>query len=379
MKRHVLLAVIGLSPQVITEAVYALFLQGKPVHAIHCITTNAGAGEIFRTLLAPQGGPLDDFCRQYGIDRGGIDFGHHSVRVLCRKNGDPMEDIETEEDNEIVLQTCLELAHGFTADPDTVVSFLVAGGRKTMTSCLTLAAQCYGRPCDRIYHVLVSPEFENCRGFWFPPRESVQLRLVDHRGEVFYKETRYARISLIPIPFVSIRGRLVPEMLDQPRPPADLLDSLVRSGPRVLRIDLENGTVSFGNDDENAPQVDFSPAPLALYAFFAEQKLRCERPHSCAGCTDCWLEPDELERAPRLAELYRAIPSTRHMEIVPSTSIVKLDAEGFRSYRSKINRSLKNGFGNTSAHELEITPAGRRPNTRYGLPIDKERIDILWP
>ena len=265
--KHILLAVVGLSPQVVTEAVYALFHEGRPVDAIHIITTGQGLGEIFRTLLAPTGGPLDDFCRQYGIDRKSIAFGPDSIHVITRENGESIDDIVSEDDNERVLETCLELAHRFTTDSDIKVSFLVAGGRKTMTSCLTLAAQLYGRPCDRLYHVLVSPEFENCRSFWFPPRESTLLELTDQNGETFYKQTRYARVTLIPIPFVSIRGQLDDSLLDRPRPPADLIQSLVRTGPKQLTLDLANGKIAYGNIE-----IDMHPARLALYAFFAKKR-----------------------------------------------------------------------------------------------------------
>ncbi|RKX57645.1 MAG: TIGR02584 family CRISPR-associated protein, partial [Thermodesulfobacteriota bacterium] len=41
-----------------------------------------------------------------------------------------------------------------TASKDTAVYFLIAGGRKTMSACLAVAAQFYGRPQDRVYHVL---------------------------------------------------------------------------------------------------------------------------------------------------------------------------------------------------------------------------------
>ncbi len=376
--KHVLLAVVGLSPQVVTEAVYALLYEGRPVDAIHIITTGQGVGEIFRTLLAPNGGPLEELCRQYGIDRQTIAFGPDSVHVINRENGESIDDIVSEDDNECVLETCLELAHRFTTDTDIKVSFLVAGGRKTMTSCLTLAAQLYGRPCDRLYHVLVSPEFENCRSFWFPPRKSTVLTLTDPKGETFYKETKYARVTLIPIPFVSIRSQLNPELLDRPRPPAELMQSLVRSSPKQLTVDIKSLTVIFGNEP-SALQVDFNPARLALYAFFAERKKQCVKKHSCAGCTECWLEVGEVIEEKRIVELYRSIPTARIADSVGEGSITQLTKESFRSYRSKINRDLRRGFGGMAIHDLEIASYGERPDTRYGLRLDKERIRIISP
>lgn len=368
--KHVLLAVVGLSPQIITEALYALFHKGRPVDAIHLITTGAGAGEIFRTMLAPKGGPLEDFCQQYGIDRQSIDFSLDTLHVLTRANSESMDDIVNEEDNERLLKICLELTHQFTTDPDTVVSFLVAGGRKTMTSCLTLAAQLYGRPCDRLYHVLVSPEFENCPNFWFPPRESTMLKLSNY-NKTFYMQTRYARITLVPIPFVSIRGQLDDALLDRPRLPADLIQSLVRTEPKRLTLDLANGKIAYGNIE-----MDMHPARLALYAFFAERKTRCDRDAPCGDCTDCWLEVTGIIKERRIYELYRMNPVAHVYDTIEEGSIGRLSIENFRSYRSKINRDLLHDFGSMAIHELEIASHGKRPDTKYGLRIDKERIRI---
>ena len=370
--KHVLLAVVGLSPQVITEAVYALFHEGQPVDAIHCVATGIGAGEIYRTLLAPAGGPLEELCRQYGIDRQAIHFGHDTLHVLCMEDGTQIDDISSEDHNERLLEKCLELTHRFTTDPDTRVSFLVAGGRKTMTSCLTLAAQLYGRRRDRLYHVLVSPEFESCRSFWFPPRESKILKLTDARGEPIYKETRFAEINLIPIPFVSIRNRIDAALLDRPRSPADLMQSLVRGEEKKLLIDTGEKKIVYG-----ATEMDMPPSQLALYCFFAEIKKNCGKEKSCAACAECWLEVTEVIEKRRIHEIYRLIPNARVPDVMEEGCIGRLNSENFRSYRSKINKRLLRSFGRGAMHELEIAAWGEKPDTRYGIRLDKDRIRII--
>ncbi len=371
-KRHLLLAVIGLSPQVLTEAIYALFAEGRPVDAVHCITTARGRAEILNTLLAPRNSPLDDFCRQYGVDRKALDFGPESVELLYRQGGEPMDDIASEEDNAIVLRACLEAAHRYTADPGTVVSFLVAGGRKTMTSCLTLAAQCYGRSCDRIYHVLVSPEFEGCRSFWFPPREPEHLELRNERGEPFFMSTASAQVTLVPIPFFSARDLLDPALLDRPREPADLLQSLVRSKPESLEVLPDEGKVRYGRMEADLP-----PACMALYLFFVERKLACPRA-SCGSCRDCWLEVTELvdSHADRIAGLYRSLPMARTFDGRGEGSIVCLSKEAFRSFKAKINQRLRACLGQKMAAEAGISRMGRRPDSRYGISLDKSRMRV---
>jgi len=365
--KHVLLAVVGLSPQVVTEALYALLHDGRVVDRLEIITTGQGAGEVNRFLLTPGNNRIDLFCQEYGLPP--VEFGPQAVHVLSLPNGEVIDDIKNAEDNEQLLRLCLELAFQSTSDPDVRVSFLVAGGRKTMTSCLTLAAQLYGRPCDRLYHVLVAPEFENSRDFWFPPRESVLLKLKDGNGEVFFKETRYAHISLIPIPFVSIREQLAASVLDRPRSPADLMQSLIREEHRRLRIDLRESKISFG-----VMERDLHPARLALYAFFAEQKTSCKQARSCAGCDECWLDAPAIVADRRIVELYKRIPTVRYSEIMGDSGITRLSKEDFRSYRSKIRKDLCAAFGHSHIEELEISATGERPDTRYGIRLDKDRI-----
>ena len=56
--KRILLAVCGLSPQVITEALYALITQGRGVDEVHVITTRQGRDAIHAQVLASGEGAL---------------------------------------------------------------------------------------------------------------------------------------------------------------------------------------------------------------------------------------------------------------------------------------------------------------------------------
>ena len=56
--KNILLAVVGLSPQVVTETLYALHQQGRGVDAIHLITTREGKEAILSLYPLPAGRPL---------------------------------------------------------------------------------------------------------------------------------------------------------------------------------------------------------------------------------------------------------------------------------------------------------------------------------
>ena len=166
--KGILLAVCGLTPQVITETLYALIQQGRMVCGVHIITTRLGREACLAHLLAPDSGQYYRLLADYGIDSCTIDFHPHNIVAVADDLGRQIEDIGQEEESEDFLSACMEKAFELTQNMDVAVYFSIAGGRKTMGACLALAAQMYARPFDRIFHVLVSPEFESCHEFFFP-------------------------------------------------------------------------------------------------------------------------------------------------------------------------------------------------------------------
>ena len=374
MKRNVLLAVIGLSPQVITETLFALNQQSRPVDCIHVITTRQGREKIHAELLASGTGHFYRYLRDHGDPDRRIEFHEGHVHVVRDPNGREIDDINTEEHNEACLELCLRLTYQLTASDDTAVFFSVSGGRKTMSSCLTLAAQMYGRPQDRIYHVLVSPEFEMNRDFYFPPRVSEPVCLRDEQGQPYWKESRYARLALVHMPFASIRRKLSDAFLKEPLDPGSLMASLIREDQALLEMDLLESKLRY-----KGMEVDMMPARMALYGLFIMMKKECsERRKTCSYCTECYLDMEAIyTRQSRIVELYRVISGRSDLDEMSDTGILGLTAENFRSYKGKIRRDLETGFGRYSLEELEIASIGSRPNTKYGLRIDKRKIKII--
>ncbi len=61
-----------------------------------------------------------------------------------------------------------------------------------------------------------------------------------------------------------------------------------------------------------------------------------------------------------------------------NTGIKNLSSDNFNSYRSKIKADLLKRFGPYALRELEIGPVGTRPNTRYGIRMDRGKIEIVY-
>lgn len=373
--KTILLAVCGLSPQVITETLFALHQTGRTVEAIHIITTRRGKEKVLASLLEPAAGHYFQYLHEYEREIRSIDFGPPTIHTLTNEQGREIEDIRDEADNEHLLRLCLDLTFRFTGDPESAVYFSVAGGRKTMSSCLALTAQMYGRSQDRLFHVLVSPEFEGNLDFFYPPKKSHLIELRDEKGNPYYKETRYAEISLVHLPFVSIRERLGPEYLKKPLDPATLMMSLVREEQSRLVINLLDRKVIY-----RGMELDMMPARLALYAFFAMKKKECSLSQgNCQTCTECFLDIQGIYASQdRIKGQYLKLADKRPVEEMGDGGIVDLSADNFNMYKGKIRKDLRDSFGLYAMKDIDIISVGRRPNTRYGIGMDKGKIEIVF-
>ncbi|MEW6614997.1 MAG: CRISPR-associated ring nuclease Csm6 [Thermodesulfobacteriota bacterium] len=372
--KNILLAVVGLSPQVITETLFAIHQQRRKIDAVHVITTRQGKEKINADLLSPRDGRYYQYLNEYDINSISIDFGFDNVHTIRNQNGIEIDDITDEEENEWLLKKCLELTFRFTNNLNTSVFFSIAGGRKTMSACLMLAAQLYGRHQDRVYHVLVSPEFESNRDFYYPPQKSIPIELRDKDGQPYAKETKYAKITLVPIPFVSIREQISEDLLLEPKDPSTLLLSLVKERPYTLTVDLPNSKIAYKN-----LEIDMMPARLALYALFAMQKKGCKKGQtSCRDCTDCFLDIQQVfNQQGRITEIYRKVSGNREFVEMSDTGILSLNKENLRSYKTKIREDLQKGFGLYALPEIAIESVGKKGETRYGIGIDRDKIRII--
>ncbi|MDY0043908.1 MAG: CRISPR-associated ring nuclease Csm6 [Syntrophales bacterium] len=373
--KSILLAVSGMTPQVITETLYALHQEQRRIDAIHVITTRRGKEMINAHLLSTVDGQYQRYLDDYGINPRTIAFDFDHIHTVTDINGIEIDDIEDEEENERLLETCLDLTFRFTQDPNTAVFFSIAGGRKTMSACLMVAAQLYGRTQDRVYHVLVSPEYESNREFYYPPPESRPIELQDDQKRPYVKETKYAAVTLVPIPFVSIRDKLSQGMLKEPKDPATLMLSLIKEESFILTVDLSSSKIVY-----KKIEMDMMPTRLALYAFFALQKKQCKKERrTCKGCNDCYLSTSEIEaRNKEIADLYKKIAAFRDFEAMKKGGITDIDITNFNSYKSRIKENLQKGFGRAALNDLEIESAGKRPDTKYGLKIDRDKIRVIF-
>ena len=375
--KKILLAVCGLAPQVITETLYALQQQDRLPDIVRVLTTRSGMEACHAQLFAGGSGQYHHFLQDYKIDPEQIDFMPQAILPVLNDQGLAIKDISNEDDNRCFLRSCMQLAFEYSSDANNRIYYSIAGGRKTMGSCLALAAQLYGRRQDRIFHVLVAPEFENSREFYYPPSPSRLITLLDEKQQPYQKDTRYAQVQLVPMPFFSLREKLSSPLLQQPEMPSSLMMSLVQEEKPVLTIDLRERKIVWKNRETDLP-----PVLLALYAFFAEQKKTAGCQHiDCPGCHQCTLDLPQIlgtDNLARIADLYQRIRPDCDIHSMSNTGINSLSAENFNSTRSKLNKKLEEAFGAYEKDVIQLSRQGSKPGVRYGLLLSKKKIILSW-
>ena len=178
--KHILISVVGLSPQVITETLYYYWCLASPpvpITEVFALTTLRGKQGLEDTLLGDNG-KLKSLCIDYDLPP--IHFDLENIHLLKGADGQPLEDISSVVDNATLADQLFAFVRKLAASTDICLHASIAGGRKTMGLYIGLAMQLYGRPGDTLSHVLVNPELEN-QEFFYPPPDNADVILDDGR------------------------------------------------------------------------------------------------------------------------------------------------------------------------------------------------------
>ena len=194
--KHVLISVVGLSPQVITETLYYYWCLASPpvpITEVFALTTLHGKQALEDTLLGDSG-KLKSLCNDYNLPA--IHFDLANIHLLKGADGQPLKDISSAVDNEALADQLFAFMRDLATSTDISLHASIAGGRKTMGLYIGLAMQFYGRPGDTLSHVLVNPELEN-REFFYPPPNGADVVLSD--GHTIPADEIRLELAEIPI------------------------------------------------------------------------------------------------------------------------------------------------------------------------------------
>lgn len=363
--RRILLAVTGLSPQILTETLYALGVGeaggGEPFipTEIHLLTTSTGKDLARTALLHPDGGQFHALLANYPqLGRPVFDEAH--IHLIHDSAGQPLPDIRTPEENACAADAITALMAELTRDPQAALHVSIAGGRKTMGFYLGYAFSLFARPQDELSHVLVSAPFESHPEFFFPP--ATPRRLATRDGQ--HLDTADARITLARIPVVRLRHGQPQALLDGHASFNDTVAAIQQSlEPPHLHIDLRRKQVLCGSTLVKLP-----PVQQAWLAWWAQNALQARGPQTWRHAN--W---------PAFLDLYRQVVGIDAIAYEKTQQRLQEDAREqktfFEQNNAKLERSLKTQLGLAATPYLLAT-SGKRPHTARTLALDVQAITL---
>lgn len=204
--KNILFLVTGMTPQIITETVWALACDPDKIEQwvpdeIHVLSTEDGLNQIRATLFDE--GIFAKFQQDYPV-LAKVQFNKDGLHVITHDN-QPLKDLKTPQDNELAADMICQKVREFTQDDGVTLHVSIAGGRKTMGFYAGYALSLYGRSQDRMSHVLVDSDYESAIGFYYP---TLTDYFVEQRFTGKRLNAKDAKIWLANIPFVRMRGSL---------------------------------------------------------------------------------------------------------------------------------------------------------------------------
>ena len=371
--REILVAVAGLTPQVITETLYYLTQRRDPpvgIVEIHILTTRPGRQRILTDLLTPDHGRFYTFCAEYGLDPSTIAFDDTRIHVLTDAAGMPLDDIRTAAESAAVADQILAFIRRLTDAPTTRLHCSLAGGRKTLSVLLGFALQLYGRAQDTLLHVLIREELEGHAAFFYPPKgpSLIQTR----SGQLV--EAHRVQVEVAEIPYVRLREKLATDLSHMPSGFAPTIDRLQRTLdtlPDLPPLVIEPAARKIGI---GAVQIPLEPMEIVLYTQLALAKMQPE------GRGDGFLSVKELNgKRDAMLRRYEQVygPYSGHVENLRRAWEKRIPPARLRSRFSKISRKIRQAVPRSIDVESYVVTSDRRYGaTCYGLRLPPERIEV---
>jgi CRISPR-associated protein (TIGR02584 family) len=359
-KKKILVCVTGLSPQVVTETLYALAVQHNWVPESIClITTAEGAHRAKLSLLSEEPGWFKRLLTDYHLPD--IHFKDEDILVLRNDQGIELSDIRTPVDNEIAANLIVDQLRQLTTTPDTELHVSIAGGRKTMGFYLGYALTLFGRAQDHLSHVLVSDPFESCWDFFYPTPYSRVIQTKDQN----LADARDGKVTLAEIPFVSLRHGMPDNILQGSVSFVGAVEVVKRTlAPPELVIDPWNRQIQAAGE-----LIQLEPTTLSLLSVFARRRLNGLPPLPAPN-----KETPDMEWAQRFMNEYELIKGDWPDSEATRRSLEKgMDGSYFSSCKSKLHKRMKNALGPAAANDYLINDGDVRPR-RYSLMLEPSSI-----
>ncbi|MCX7834062.1 MAG: CRISPR-associated ring nuclease Csm6 [Ignavibacteria bacterium] len=183
--KNILIAVSGLTPQIISETFFCLAVKKKiQINEILVITTARGRDIILgndneynkKRKYPPLEKELKRMCIMYKLKP--PVFTSSNIKVANEQSIE-LYDIRDDKHNILFPNKVCEIIKEKTNDKNSVLHCSISGGRKTMSVDLAFALSLFGRMEDKLYHVLIDESLEFSKFFPESKSEAKKLEIAE--------------------------------------------------------------------------------------------------------------------------------------------------------------------------------------------------------
>jgi CRISPR-associated protein (TIGR02584 family) len=346
-RRRILVASVGLSPQVVTETLHALWrAEAWLPDRLVLLATPRAAALARAVLLDPDGGAIAAWGRDWAVPGAAALAATAEVALADTDSGD----VDAERAAAALAECAWRVLAPLTADPETALHISIAGGRKPIAAILGILMSVLGRPQDRLSHVLVQPDTAVAAGLFYP---APAPRPVVSGGVVF--DAADLRVTLVLIPFPRLaRGPQATGALQ------DFFDRLAsETRPQRLAIDLAAGRMLW----DGAP-LDLPPAVGAFLAWIgAEQAAgRAGVPRTGAARAD-------------YLSVYRTFAGAAAAARVGARLADPIDPEWIEEKAARTNKAA-DAVGARPRGARLVQRVGERARAFYRLALDPDEFTV---
>ncbi|AOW76259.1 hypothetical protein A3Q34_04930 [Colwellia sp. PAMC 20917] len=368
-KNNILLAVTGMSPQVVTETIYALYVNKNVIiDEIQIITTSKGRDQAWISLGMEDGespSQLTQLCNEYNLPP--IKFTKDNIFVIPDSNGKEVADARNVSDHNALADYIINHVRELTEQDNVNIFASLAGGRKTMTFFMGYAMSLFGRAQDSLSHVLVTEEFENVKDFFYP---TLKDKRVTNFNNISFN-AKNAEVTLAEIPFVRMRDEMPDRIIKRKANYTETIELMnVYNETPKLEINLIQKIVKANNI--NIPMANAEIAFLAWFANLAKEKSN--------GVSIPYEGHPDKEYAEAFKNFYEII-NNGITEKVDRPLRKGMDQTYFNGRKTNVKSAFNKALGKRSAENFILQPIQKIDENGtamlYGLKIAPENITLI--
>ncbi len=374
--RDVLVMVVGRTPAVVTETLWALRhspdIEVVTPDEIYLVVTKGVQREVLRRLTDSRDGGLVQLARDERVE-----FPNPVLVPVKDRDGREIEDILTDSDSIAVADTLVATFAALVSQPDTRVHASIAGGRKTMSFFVGYILSLLARPGDELSHVLVDPDdFEECENFWYPMpvaqfADPARRRVRSKTGLVLDAADAKLRFGLVPIvPLGDYISATELEFLRSKGYSAVINRLRQRLASPKVRVDARKRTLSTGGSE-----ISLSPQSFAMWWLYARCAIRGHKVAISDFTTASAPLAREYARLRALAK--RPHDDETYLEEEANKYLRSMDGALFSGVRGRLQNDLKAVLKDDVALLKRLLPRTDNDPGGLGLNLDRDDIELV--